>query len=324
MTRNDDFIERLEGYLDEYEGMTPLPDGVRDAIRAELPRTKQAGAVSGLARFLIMTRSLPALARYGLAAAAVVVVVLLGASFIGRAPVGAPPSPTPSPSASVAATATATDPGPWSLLDAPRSGNMPAGDYYLDISAYPARIDFSVPDGWWYYWSGSLPQSSDVHAILVDSQDIAGPNESAWGIAFGVVNTVRVDPCKKSAGYMDRSVTESAETLVTALETWTDFSPTVEDVTVGGLAGKRVEFTATCEGELFTTPAAFVFGTSPAENPQFTFLDVGGSVFVIWTTDFPQTTQLEVDNGASPDPEAHVADQLQLRDIVDSLVITPH
>ena len=37
MTRNDDFIGQLEGYLDEYEGSTPLPDEVRDAIRAELP-----------------------------------------------------------------------------------------------------------------------------------------------------------------------------------------------------------------------------------------------------------------------------------------------
>ena len=43
MTREDQFIGQLERYLDEYEGITPLPEAVRDAIRAELPKTKQAG-----------------------------------------------------------------------------------------------------------------------------------------------------------------------------------------------------------------------------------------------------------------------------------------
>lgn len=319
MTRNDDFIERLEGYLDEYEGMTPLPDGVRDAIRAELPGTKQVGPASGLTRFLIMTRSLPAPARYGLAAAAVVVAVVLGVNFLNRAPVGAQPS-TPSPSA----TAVATNPGPWSLLDAPRSGNMPAGDYYLDISAYPGRIDVSVPEGWRYFFSGTTPQASDLHAILVDSQDIAAPNLSEWGTAFSVLNKVQVDPCNPAAGTMDPSVTESAETLATAIESWTDLSPKVDDVTVGGLPGKRIELSSTCEAKLFDSPYGFVFNIHPVANPQFTFLDVGGSVLVIWTTDFPQTTQNEVDNGVAPDPEAHVADQVQLHAILDSLVITPH
>ena len=42
MTRDDDFIGQLEGYLDEYEGSTPLPDEVRDAIRAQLPSINSA------------------------------------------------------------------------------------------------------------------------------------------------------------------------------------------------------------------------------------------------------------------------------------------
>ena len=41
MTHNDEFIGQLESYLDEYEGSTPLPEDVRDAIRAELPLTRQ-------------------------------------------------------------------------------------------------------------------------------------------------------------------------------------------------------------------------------------------------------------------------------------------
>ena len=40
MTR-DEFIGLLGGYLDEYEGSTPMPEHVRDAIRADLPSTRQ-------------------------------------------------------------------------------------------------------------------------------------------------------------------------------------------------------------------------------------------------------------------------------------------
>lgn len=51
------------------------------------------------------------------------------------------------------------------------------------------------------------------------------------------------------------------------------------------------------------------------------FLDVEGSVLIIWMDDFPGTTEFEVDGGASPDPQAHVADQDQLHDIFESIVI---
>ncbi len=43
MTRDDDFIGQLEGYLDEHEGLTPLPAAVRGAVRAQLSTTKQVG-----------------------------------------------------------------------------------------------------------------------------------------------------------------------------------------------------------------------------------------------------------------------------------------
>ena len=35
MTRDDRFISELETYLVEYEGSTPLPSSVRDAVRAQ-------------------------------------------------------------------------------------------------------------------------------------------------------------------------------------------------------------------------------------------------------------------------------------------------
>lgn len=262
---------------------------------------------------------------------AAAVLILAGCSA-GRSPSQSispsEPPPTASPSASLATTAG----GPSSLLDSPDSGNLPAGDYYLDIDAYPARIDFSVPEGWWHYWPGPTRELSDVHAILVDSLDTGAANGSAWGLAFAIVDEVRVDPCDSATGTMDPSVTGSADALAAAFGTWTDFPATVEDVTVGGISGKRVELTraegAGCqEGGIFTTPAGYQFSPQlPSSLPvadQFTFLDIEGSVLVIWTTDFPATTPFEVDGGASPDPEAHVEDQVALQQILDSIVITP-
>ncbi len=332
MTHNDDFIERLENYLDEYEGITPLPDAVRDAIRAELPRTKQIGPGGGPSRFLSMTLSLSPTARYGLAAAIVLAAALIGANFLGRDGSIGGPSASPTPTASPSPTSVPTSAQPWDLLDAASGADLAPGEYYLDLPAYPARIGFEVPEGWWHYWPTAAKQDADVHAILVNSMDTVGVRDSSgWGLAFSTVGRVRVDPCDSAAGFMASSVSESARALARAFETWSDFQATVQNVTLGGYSGKRVEITraegVTCPAGLFTTPAGYMYDLQPPSSlavpDRFTFLDVEGSVLVVWTTDFPATTPFEVDSGASPDPQAHAADQEQLHDILDSIVIEP-
>ncbi|MEP7040954.1 MAG: hypothetical protein ABI864_05195, partial [Chloroflexota bacterium] len=96
MTHDDEFIGQLENYLDEFEGMTPLPDAVRDAIRAELPGTRQIGPLSrpnrnGSRRLFHMSRNM----RIGLAAAAVVLVAIVGINLIPRTDVGPPITASP-------------------------------------------------------------------------------------------------------------------------------------------------------------------------------------------------------------------------------------
>jgi hypothetical protein len=106
MTREDQLIGQLERFLDEYEGVTPLPDSVRNAVRAELPNTKQIGSFRGPMRYLTMTLRIPTAARYVLVAAVIVVAVVLGSAVIGRpGDIGGGPSPSasPSPSSSVSA-----------------------------------------------------------------------------------------------------------------------------------------------------------------------------------------------------------------------------
>ena len=81
MTHNDEFIGQLESYLDEYEGSTPLPEEVRDAIRAELPSTQQRPPWWPARRLPHMNT----IAKIALTAAAIVTVALLGVSyFAGR------------------------------------------------------------------------------------------------------------------------------------------------------------------------------------------------------------------------------------------------
>lgn len=333
MTNKDELIERLETYLDQYEGLTPLPDAVRNAVRAELPRNRQAGRARPLPRILTMTLQLPPMARYGLVAAAALVVVIIGAGlFIRGGSVGGP-SVSPSPSSAPTSSATAASSparGSLDLLDSPRAGDIPAGDYYIDIARYPGRIDFTVPEGWFYYWSSNSRAASDVHAVLVNN-GVGEGHDSGWGLAFAVVRDVLVDPCNRSAGYMDQSVLASADALSAAF-TWADFpASSVEDVTVGGFPGKRVEITdettTDCDATVFVTPSGYAFGsifsTSDPKVNQFTFVDIGGSVLVLWTTDYPGSSSYEESVGAPADPQVHVEDQVALHEILDSIVITP-
>ena len=96
MTRSDDFIQQLESYLDEYEGLTPLPGGVRDAVRAEVPMIKQAGPLRGPARYTSMILSSKAIG-IGLAAAAAILALAVGTFFFNGQNVGGPADSPPAP-----------------------------------------------------------------------------------------------------------------------------------------------------------------------------------------------------------------------------------
>ena len=92
MTRNDDFIGQLEGYLDEYEGSTPLPEEVRDAIRARTSFDQSAPSLVAGAEVPQMNNAV----KLSLAAAAVVVAALLGYNFLVGPNVGGPGLADPS------------------------------------------------------------------------------------------------------------------------------------------------------------------------------------------------------------------------------------
>jgi hypothetical protein len=110
MNGRDDFLDQLEDYLDTVEGSTPLPKSVRNAIRAELPGTRQLGPLRGPMRFLLMATNLPRSSRYGLAAAVVAIALIGGASLlVGSNNPATTSSSTPSASAVASASASSPD-----------------------------------------------------------------------------------------------------------------------------------------------------------------------------------------------------------------------
>ena len=267
---------------------------------------------------------IPRSARYGLVAAVALVAIFLGATFFGKAPNG-----TGGPGASATATLAPTpDPSAKSLLDFGQDNDLKAGSYFLD-QGYPARIEVTVPEGWWHWYDSTSAAASGVQSILVDNH--FGDGSTGWGIAFPQLENVRVDPCVPSAGLQDPGVLASSASLADAIAAWPGFSATVTNTTLGGYSGKHVEVSRQ-PGEQCPSQTLFVltslwsfpgsFATADPVN-QFYLLDVQGSVLVIWTTDYPDRNEYEVAAGMSPDPTAHVADQQALHAILDSLRIIP-
>ena len=116
MRHNDEFIGRVEDYLVEFDGATPLPGRVIDAIHAELPRTRQVNASPGLLRMPPMLsrissrspRRFDTIAKLGVTAVAVVAIGVVGLTVLRPAQpggVGGQPIPSPIGQPSLAATA---------------------------------------------------------------------------------------------------------------------------------------------------------------------------------------------------------------------------
>jgi hypothetical protein len=113
MNSDDRFIQQLESYLDDFEGATPLPERVRDGVRAALPRTKQTGAARGPVRYLSMTLS--KVGPVALAAAAGLLAIAAGVYLLNGRNVGQPTETPSSPSSAPASVSESADPSTDSI-----------------------------------------------------------------------------------------------------------------------------------------------------------------------------------------------------------------
>jgi hypothetical protein len=300
MTREDDFIGQLQGYLDDYEGLTPLPDATRDAIRAQLPKTRQIGSLTGPMRYLSMSMSIPAPARYGLAAVVVAAAAVLGGAYLfgGRnnpAEPGPTASPTPTTTSTPEPTAELLEPGaiePAANADASYR-NLQAGAYHVDLGM---RITFTVPAGWgeWAYTS----KKSQIN-LINDNDD--------GEVSFEIVENVTAGTCTDEL--LDPPVGPSVDDLVTALSAMKGFDvSTVTNVTIDGYHGKQFTLTAPTSGcELRTwATSTRVNGVGLGEANHVRILDVDGARLLIGLA-----------------PPSNPAIQREADGIVDSIRITP-
>ena len=315
MTRNDDFIGQLEGYLDEYEGSTPLPSDVRNAIRAQLPTTRQVDSLPGPLKFLPMTMHVPAAARYGLLAAAVVAASVLGASFITRS-TGGPPdlTPTPLPVATPGAlpAAGSLEPGTY-VIDNPYVDGDPIRSCESGCSDYQ-RITFTMPDGW-----------ATVDGLIY--KHLGEPTEVA--LSVWTPGGVYLDPCRwqtsevvpiSSVGHSDppdgQVMVDDQYPLLDEVS-WLAAEPT--NITLGGQPAFRTELSisadldiATCDqGEFRSWTEWDVPGGANSHH-------AAGQVDAVYFVDVDRRV-LFID--ASHLPAASEADLAELDAILDSMVI---
>lgn len=256
MTR-DDFTAQLEAYLDEYEASTPLPESVRDAVRAQLPTIRQIGPFPWPVRYPAMTNALPAPARYGLVAATAVAAVLLGASLFGTGNIG-DSQPTPSPRNFHEQSTGPLDPGRYRLL-----------------SIRDLTIDFTVPDGW------EQPGVGD---------GFNGPTGPHVGVSFWTVDAVYTDPCSDNptAGpAIGPTVDNLADALATMANTEVTQPPT--DRTIGGRAGRSLAFTVPDSCQLYApwpNPSNLVM--PPGAEAEVWIAEVGDTRLVVLAHAWPE------------------------------------
>jgi hypothetical protein len=344
MRHNDDFIQQLEGYLEEFDGMTPLPDHVRDGIRAALPSARQVQPRPGPGRVFTMLSDTSMVARLGLGAAAIVIVLIVGGAILnsGRSEGVVAGGPTPTPTATNAPTTAPTvapsdglQPPPLDAAsavpcDTDVAGCIKAGTYRLSGApgVWPATVSIDVPAGWWEWKAGTGWDA----VILAD----ANGDDSGWGVMFYTVGDVARDPCDLTKGWIPAAQVDTPQQLAAAMAAWPSFTSTnPQPMTIDGHSALKFEVRSTAKASCAATghvghtasgDAVDVYALvdpNGAHDPvTVEIIDTGNGLIVIRATDFPQTSPYEVGSGRSPDPTFHAGDQADLHAILDSIRIT--
>jgi hypothetical protein len=330
MSTNGDFIDQLEDYLEEFDGQTPVPGRVRDALHAELTATRQVRPRAGRWKGMTMSPTSPTLARWGVAAGLVVAVGLGAALMLPRdTGVGGAASPSPVSTPTPAPSARASTAGPF-LQFAPQvpcsdlagAGTcIKPGTYVLGAVVPGGQID--VPAGWWEwdYGPGSV-------GLLVEHADVSGG--SGWGAIITQVGDVAVDPCDDAAGTYPREAVDTPDELAAAMADWPDFHATApERIAIDGVDGvlTRLTSSATCPGAtIWKTPQGMpidgypiVDGAGSAYAADFRIIRVDGRLLVIRSMASAGTSPFEASQGIAADRTRHEADLVTQQAIIDSI-----
>lgn len=340
MNHNDDFIAHLEDYLHEFDGATPLPDHVRDAVHAELPRTRQVHRPGPLRLFTMLSNTSSG-ARLGLVAATFVVAAILGAAVfnsrsteVGGADPASAPAQTPAPSVGPSASPSVVpmlgvgSGVPCDATDTNKSCLAP-GTYQLNggLDVWPATVTVDLPAGWF-----EPNPSKGWDAVLVQGGAETGYNGSGWGIVFTTVGDVYRDPCDASKGTIPAAQADTPEKLAAAIATWPKFTHTTpRPITVDGHAGLELTISRSTEsgcryGNSWRSASneavdAYPFASGPRFRTTLRIVDTGRGLLVIRAVDFADTSPFELDGGVAQSATRHAADRPELEAILDSVRI---
>lgn len=311
----------LEGVVRSWlrQGGYEDADRVLFSVLDELDTTPQRHASWLARRFPIMNNKA---VRYGIAAAAVLVIALLGMSMLPEANLGPPltPSPTAAPSAAGTQTPAPTaDLGLPLLAEQPTYPELLAPNTYLIDAPFPVRASVTVPEGW--SMEGPYRREAVGLGVLTESGMWAG-----WGLALKDIDDVFVDPCATDQRLRD--IGSTADDLVAALTNLPGHpAEGPVPVTVGGLAGQRVDLpipemsAADCPGgHLLWTMGGLTKRGIPGDVHNLIVLDVHGRRLVIELDDYADSSIFEMESYATPfDPQAHAQDLVELHDMLESI-----
>lgn len=289
MTASRDLDPRIRAFM--LEGEEQLHDQVYDAVRAHIERTPQR-ARGGPWRMPLMNRMLG----FGLAAAAVVVAVLIGAQLLGSPSTNlGGPGDDPTPTASSTSTA---EP---SSQPTGTPGGLPEGLHTVATSYVGApEISVMISDSGW----------TDEQIALIKGEEVDNLPEAAmliWSWPAGQEFYVPTDPCASESTRPDEPLTTPDEIVAALAAQSSRDASDPRAVEVGGYTGASVTLRVPddvvpddCELSEFVSLATDQdplarYHQGPGQIDEFWFLDVDGVIVMIDAVYRPDTPEALVD-----------------------------
>jgi hypothetical protein len=219
MTAQPDIDRLISAFLEE--GTAELPDRTYDVVRSEIDRTRQR-VVIGPWRAPDMNT----IAKFAIAAAAVVVVAVAGINLMPRNDVGAP-APSPSASPSVSPTQATS---PQAAETFPPDGPLAIGRYGM-TTMEGVRLSFAVPASGW---------SSHVPGNSIGKGPFGKPDGAGINFWPSAPDNVYSDPCAHTP--LNPPAGGSASSLAAAAATipGTDRVSGPTSIQVGGRGAQHV------------------------------------------------------------------------------------
>lgn len=257
------------------EGADRIPDRVLDAVENRLPATHQRRAGWLARRFPIMNTTT---FRYGIAAAAIVIVALLGFNYLSpniggtRTEPTARPTPTPDPTTTPSFAPLGSqdlDPGRYAIAGS-RAG----------VSVAVTETGWSSSDGW----------------VVIGPRGNQEPDGMA--IRFFTATRLFQNPASATDGWVE--VGTSVEDLVNAIldhPAYEASGPT--SITIDGRPGQLVELTIPADAEmtedgrflLFGDGNGQVWGWARGQTFDLYIVDVAGERLIFDAFHYPGTSQ---------------------------------